>query len=145
MSQQNISINSGQEKTSLLRESIQLYRAVEDIYLKLEQTSFETSSYDIEKKTRTLNDIFKNLHRLESRLCKHNLSLAEDETERILIKNREVMIGKICGYNRSLQQKAKTISSLLRHELNTLNTGHNAIEGYGPIAVGEENTLSGSF
>ena len=134
------------ELQKLLLQSIQIYSAIESIYLGIHQTSSESSSLTIETNNQKLSLLFHDAKQVDTSLVQliKNKDKIVDEVA-LLIKKRETLLESVYNRNRSLANKTSNIASLLQHEINTMANGRSAIKCYKPLPDGKKGLISNSF
>lgn len=130
---------------TLLLQSCKLYKDLFDAYTNIEKDITSSPSIILKMNTR-LNNIQQQAATvdkdLQSRLT-HDPALKTNLMQ--LLAKREEILHKVKEKNRRLIKRATNIKTHIKHDLLSMNTNRNAINGYKPIQQGNTGRINNSF
>ena len=134
-----------QDCSSTLLQSCQLYEELFNVYQELER-SLASSPTLIVQITERLGKVKQRVTAVDKDL---QAQLTSDPklhtTNKQLLRRRESVLRKLMDQNRNLVKKAGNMRSHLQHEMNSMNTNRNAINGYKPRDTGNKRIINSSF
>lgn len=118
--------------TSLLHDSCSVYTEINNLYIDLE-SKLSGAPQQISDILTQLNSRQNQVKDIDDRI-NHSLqeiSSISDECKALLVQ-RETLLHDTMSRNKTISQKASAIKSHLQHEVASLSTNRNAINGYRP-------------
>jgi len=130
----------------LFQRSIDYYCRIEAVYLKMGNGPLDSMLNSPETSIRELSHLFSNVEKVDREiksLMEAGSAPGTRETDS-LFNQRKKVLERIYDRNRFLHGRAQNLKALLKHELNTMNTGHIAMRGYKSFSSENKGILTGS-
>jgi hypothetical protein len=131
---------------ALLVKANRIYLEIETVYQTMENDLSATSALQVSQTVGTLNDLLQNAQTIDSLVAeglKNEPGLSEATS--LLLGKREEILKRLCHNNKNMTTRAANVKSLLRHEIASLSTNHNAIKGYKPAGTERKYIIRDSF
>lgn len=130
----------------LFQQSIDYYCRIEAVYLKLSSGPPDSMLNSPEISIRELSSLFSNVEKMDGQIKSLMEAAPAPRTKKIesLFELRQKVLKRIYNQNRFIHDRAQNIKSLLRHELDKMNTGHTAMRGYKSFSSENKGILTGS-
>lgn len=131
----------------LFQRSIDYYCRIDAVYLKIGNEPLDSMLNSTETSVQELSHLFSKVENIDRQIksLMENTSISQTKETDSLIQLKKKVLERIYDRNRFLHGKAQNVKSLLQHELNTMNTGHNAMRGYRSLSSENKGILTESI
>ena len=124
---------------ALLVQVIGIYLEIDALYQSMHNDLSAPSVLQVTQTLEILNALLQDAQTTDHQIAKSlNNHSGVSETNIALVGKRAEILKRLFQNNESIINRAENMKSLLRHEIASISTSHNAIKGYKP--AGEERT-----
>lgn len=128
---------------SLLGQSCSLYRELESLYVELSK-HISSSPQLTRRFSQQLNDLQEKCKVIDKEI-ETRLTQTDKQSHMQLLTQREELLKRLIQRNKTLSKNAGNLKSHIVHEMNSMNTNRNAINGYKPVHSGNTGLINNSF
>ncbi len=130
---------------SLLTQSCSFYQELGSVYTELSK-NISSSPHLIQRFSQRINELQDECKvidkEIETKLTQED---RQDASNMQLLTQREELLKGLIQHNKTLSKNAGNVKSLIMHEMNSMNTNRNAINGYKPTYSGNTGLINNSF